>query len=185
MIICKFVYSNVLLSRFYDVITVKVAEKSCGSDACIATSAELAWSHKGTWTKVLAAVSDAPDLDYLMVNGCIVHVHQHGTAKKHQHEEAMGLSRDGLSTQIHAAVDALGKPVRLLPTTGQTSEYTQAEALIAGFTVGNVLADKGYDSDPFVAAIRANQGIPVIPSQKNWLWPLARRNLCIKIVMGG
>jgi transposase len=40
------------------------------------------WSHKRTWTKVLAAVSDDPDLDYLMVDGSIVRVHQHGAAKK-------------------------------------------------------------------------------------------------------
>jgi hypothetical protein len=35
-----------------------------------------------------------------------------GLQKKHQNEEAMGTSRGGLSTKIHAAVDALGKPVR-------------------------------------------------------------------------
>ena len=42
----------------------------------------------------------------------------------------MGKSRGGLSTKIHAAVDALGNPVRLLLTEGQASEYGQANALI-------------------------------------------------------
>lgn len=87
--------------------------------------------------------------------------------KKHQHEQAMGKSRGGLSTKIHAAVDALGNPVRLLLTAGQTSEYTQAEALILGFEASYVLADKGYDSDAFVSAIAENQAIPVIPSKQN------------------
>ncbi len=73
--------------------------------------------------------------------------------KKQQNEEAIGKSRGGLSTKIHAAVDAFGNPVRLLLTAGQTSEYTQAEALIEGFEAGYVLADKGYDSDQFVSAI--------------------------------
>jgi Transposase DDE domain. len=73
--------------------------------------------------------------------------------KKQQNDEAMGKSRGGLSTKIHAAVDALGNPVRLLLTAGQTSEYTQAEALIEGFAAGYILADKGYDSDRFVSAI--------------------------------
>jgi transposase len=85
----------------------------------------------------------------------------------------MGLSRGGLSTKIHVAVDALGNPVRLLLTAGQTSEFTQAEALIAGFAPGYVLADKGYDSDQFVSAITASQGIPVIPSKKNRKTPRA------------
>jgi hypothetical protein len=38
------------------------------------------WSQKRTWTNILAAVSDDPDLDYLMVDGSIVRVHQHGAA---------------------------------------------------------------------------------------------------------
>jgi transposase len=91
--------------------------------------------------------------------------------KKQQHEEAIGKSRGGLSTKIHAAVDALGNPVRLLLTAGQTSEYTQAEALIEGFEAGYVLADKGYDSDQFVFAIEKNHAIPVIPSKKNRKMP--------------
>ncbi len=43
----------------------------------------------------------------------------------------------------------------------------------SGFASGYVLADKGYDSDRFVAAITANQGIPVIPSKKNRKTPRA------------
>jgi transposase len=79
----------------------------------------------------------------------------------------MGKSRGGLSTKIHAAVDALGNPVRLLLTAGQTSEYTQVAALIEGFDADYVLADKGYDSDQFVSAIIARQATPVIPPRKN------------------
>jgi transposase len=40
------------------------------------------WCKKGTWLKLLAAVSHDPDLEYLMADGSIVRVHQHGTAKK-------------------------------------------------------------------------------------------------------
>ena len=125
------------------------------------------WCHKGTWSRILEAVSDDPDLEYLMVDGSIVRVHQHGAAKKDQTNEAMGKSRGGLSTKIHAAVDALGNPVRLLLTAGQTSEYTQAEALIAGFKMDYVLADKGYDSDQFVQSIIDQQATPVIPPRRN------------------
>lgn len=70
--------------------------------------------------------------------------------KTDQDAEAMGRSGGGLSTKIHAAVDALGNPVRLLRTPGQASEYGQAQALIEGFTPEAVLADKGYDSDAFI-----------------------------------
>jgi transposase len=79
----------------------------------------------------------------------------------------MGKSRGGLSTKIHAAVDSLGNPVRLLLTAGQVSEYTEAEALIDGFQAAFVLADKGYDSDAFVEAINNNGAVPVIPPRSN------------------
>lgn len=40
------------------------------------------WAHKGSWTNILAAVASDPDLEYLMVDGSIVRVHQHGAAQK-------------------------------------------------------------------------------------------------------
>ena len=58
----------------------------------------------------------------------------------------MGQSRGGLSTEIHAAVDALGNPVRLELTPGQASEYGVALMLLDGFSPDAVLGDKGYDS---------------------------------------
>jgi transposase len=87
--------------------------------------------------------------------------------KNAQEQEAMGKSRGGLSTKTHAAVDALGNPVRLLLTAGQVSEHTQAEALIGGFLAGFVLADKGYDSDAFVEIIKGGGATPVIPPRSN------------------
>jgi len=72
-----------------------------------------------------------------------------------------------LSTIIHAAADALGNPVRLLPTAGQASEYGQANALIEGFNAGFVLADKGYDANSFVEKIEAIGAVPVIPPRRN------------------
>lgn len=40
------------------------------------------WSHKSTWSKLFEDIADDPDLEYLMVDGSIVRVHQHGAAKK-------------------------------------------------------------------------------------------------------
>jgi len=125
------------------------------------------WSHKGHWIRVFNALADDPDLEYLMVDGSIVRVHQHGAAKKLHHEEAMGQSRGGLSTKIHAAVDALGNPIRFILTAGQSSECKQAEALIEGFAPEYVIADKGYDADAFITAIQSLQAIPVVPPKKN------------------
>jgi transposase len=72
-----------------------------------------------------------------------------------------------LSTKIHAAVDALGNPVRFIITEGQTSDYQKADDLITGFQVDYVIADKGYDSDAFVLAINGIGAKAVIPPRSN------------------
>src|SRR5674476_1272494 len=58
---------------------------------------------------------------------------------------AIGRSRGGLTTKIHAVVDALGNPLRFILTPGQASDITQAETLIEGLPAEHVLGDKGYD----------------------------------------
>ena len=40
------------------------------------------WSKKRIWERVFKTMADDPDLEYLMVDGSIVRVHQHGAAKK-------------------------------------------------------------------------------------------------------
>jgi len=40
------------------------------------------WSQKGIWQRFFEAVAGDPDLEYLMVDGSIVRVHQHGAAQK-------------------------------------------------------------------------------------------------------
>ena len=76
-----------------------------------------------------------------------------------------------MSTKIHVATDALGNPVRWQLTSGEVHDITQAPALIAGFAAKQVIGDKGYDSDAFIACIAAAGGEAVIPPRK------ARRTL--------
>ncbi len=53
-----------------------------------------------------------------------------------------------MTTKIHAAVDALGLPIRFEITPGHRADSPQAEALVGGLTgVGHVIADSGHDSE--------------------------------------
>jgi transposase len=63
-------------------------------------------------------------------------------------------------------VDALGNPLRCQLTGGQAHDITQGPALIAGFRAQQVVADKGYDSSPFIADIEATGAQAVIPPRK-------------------
>ena len=59
-----------------------------------------------------------------------------------------GRSRGGLTTRIHAAVDALGLPIRFLITPGHWGDCPQARGLPEGLEgVGHVIADAGCDAD--------------------------------------
>ncbi len=75
------------------------------------------WRAAGVWDRMLAAVSEAYDGDIVMINSSCVRVHQHGAAVKrgarNGGDGGMGRSRGGLTTKIHALVDAEGRPVKL------------------------------------------------------------------------
>jgi transposase len=83
-----------------------------------------------------------------------------------QGEQALGRSRGGFGTKIHAAVSGLGLPVRLTLSPGQDADITHADALLDGFTPAVVIGDKGYDKQALVDAIEANGGEAVIPTLK-------------------
>lgn len=81
--------------------------------------------------------------------------------------QALGRSRGGFSTKIHITVDALGNPLRLHLTPGQTHDIAEAEALIVGYNSEHVIGDKGYDSDDFITVIETNGATAVIPPRRN------------------
>ena len=60
-------------------------------------------------------------------------------------------------------MSGLGLPVKIVLTAGQEADIKQSEKLIAGVPFEIVIADKGYDSQEFVAAIEAMGRHAVIP----------------------
>lgn len=60
----------------------------------------------------------------------------------------MGRSRGGLTTKIHALVDANGLPIALKLTEGQAHDGRSAADLLDGVRAGQILlADRAYDSN--------------------------------------
>ena len=82
--------------------------------------------------------------------------------------QAIGVTKGGRNSKIHAVVDALCRPWVLVLTPGNTADCVMAEAcvsLIPGVT--ELLADKGYDTDAFRAFLKANDIKAVIPGKSN------------------
>ena len=66
-----------------------------------------------------------------------------------QAAQAMGTTRGGLNTKIHAVVDEAGLPGRLLLSAGNEADITHAETMAEEIPAGMLVADKGYDSEAF------------------------------------
>ena len=73
-----------------------------------------------------------------------------------------GRSRGGF-TYLHVKTDALGNPLEIILTGGQTADISKAPELVNEAGDCNVIADKGYDSDALVALLEGNGCTVVIP----------------------
>jgi len=83
----------------------------------------------------------------------------------------MGRSRGGLTTKIHALVDANGLPILLKLTEGQAHDGRSAADMLAGIGDGQILlADRGYDSDALRHTLKergAWANVKPMPNRKN------------------
>jgi transposase len=77
------------------------------------------WRRAGVWAKIMNAFAGAHDAAVQMIDTSIVRVHQHGACITRNRRQSMGRSRGGLTSKIHALVDANGLPVRLTLTAGK------------------------------------------------------------------
>jgi transposase len=80
----------------------------------------------------------------------------------------MGRSRGGLTTKIHALVDANGLPILLKITPGQANDGRSAADMFDSLGEGDVLlADRAYDSDTLRAAMEERGAIANIRPMPN------------------
>jgi len=82
----------------------------------------------------------------------------------------MGRSRGGLTTKIHALVDANGLPIALKLSEGQAHDSRSASDLLGELGEGQILlADRAYDSDALRATLAARgawANIKPMPNRK-------------------
>ena len=83
----------------------------------------------------------------------------------------MGRSRGGLTTKIHALVDACGLPILLKITEGQAHDGRSADDMLSSLGRGDILlADRAYDSDALrldLAERGARANVKLMPNRVN------------------
>jgi transposase len=86
--------------------------------------------------------------------------------KRGERDQAIGRSRGGRTTKIHALVDGEGRPHALLLTGGQVADIKGAAALIAATTPStSLIGDKAYDVDHLRGLLRRRGTTAVIPNK--------------------
>jgi transposase len=88
--------------------------------------------------------------------------------KRGEQNQAIGISRGGRSTKIHAIVDSKGRPLNFTVTGGQVHDsQVVGEVLDTPRPPLAVTADKAYDSEKVRQQIKDEGALPVIPSRSN------------------
>jgi transposase len=126
------------------------------------------WRRAGVWDRIMEALAAAHDTAVQMIDTSIVRVHQHGACIAGNREQQMGRSRGGLTSKLHAVVDANGLPVRLGLSPGEAHDNRLCPVLLAGLLPKTmVLADRGYDADWIRALVNEQGAWANIPPKRN------------------
>ena len=88
---------------------------------------------------------------------------------KKTENKAVGRTKGGLNTKIHAIVDALGNPVAFLLSPGNDNDSTHAIQLMNKIDIAgsNLLGDKAYGTKEIRAYINEHRATVVIPPKSN------------------
>ena len=85
--------------------------------------------------------------------------------------QAIGVSRGGRNTKIHALSDGAGRPIAFLLMGGNAADAPQAAVLLEDLQAGAmVMADKAYDANAIRRFIESRGAVPNIPFKANRRW---------------
>lgn len=109
------------------------------------------WRDDGLWDRLLKSFAKHAKGKVCFIDSSYVKVHRSGSnPAAGQSFQAMGKSRGGLTTKIHALVDGKGRAVRLVLSAGNEADNRVAPRLLQRLRetpFRTVVADKGYDDD--------------------------------------
>ena len=134
------------------------------------------WRDDGILESIFNELSKEADTENLSIDSTCIKVHESSNGGEKTENKAIGRTKGGLNTKIHAIVDGLGNPVAFLLSAGNNNDSTHAIELmdmtdIAG---SNLLGDKAYGTKEILAYIQEHGAVVVIPPKSNTKepWPV-------------
>ena len=92
-------------------------------------------------------------------------------AEKGAQAQAIGVSRGGRTTKVHALSDGQGWPLAFLLSAGQAADCRAGLPLLQSLPEGTlVIADRAYDTDVVHRLIEDQGAVPNIPSRVTRRW---------------
>ncbi|MGH9807854.1 MAG: IS5 family transposase [Terriglobia bacterium] len=129
------------------------------------------WSRLGVFNKIFAALArKGGKPERIMIDA--THLKAHRTAasllKKGLFPRRIGRTKGGLNSKLHAVCDGKGRPLVMLLTEGQMSDFKGAALMLPALPKAKeLLGDKGYDADWFRQALAERKTGACIPSKSN------------------
>ncbi|WP_144428449.1 IS5 family transposase [Azospirillum thiophilum] len=131
------------------------------------------WAAKGVWSNLFHALATAggPPAEVL-IDSSAVKAHRCASGGKGgKRNQAIGRSRGGRTTKIHALTDRNCRPIAFLLTGGQVADCVAADTLLDQVTTADLIhGDKGYDTNAVRRKIEAIGAAPNIPPKINRVW---------------
>ena len=127
------------------------------------------WCHRGTLQKVLTQFGPELCPGWYFVDSTHVKVHADGSNPAGgQAPQAMGRTKGGLNTKIHAVVNARSQAIVIALSSGNEADISLAEELTECLPEDSTLiGDKGYDSSTLRQTAAAKGVQTCIPGRTN------------------
>ena len=134
------------------------------------------WRDDGTLEAIFRVLSADADMENLSLDSTCIKVHESANGGGKTADKAVGRTRGGLNTKLHAIVDGLGNPVEFMLSAGNDHDSVHAVELLEKVEISgsNVLADRAYGAKTIRAYISEQGASYVIPPQSNVSdpWPV-------------
>ncbi|MBW8855390.1 MAG: IS5 family transposase [Bradyrhizobium sp.] len=128
------------------------------------------WARRGIWENLFRKLAgNGRSTDTQMIDSTHVKAHRSASGGKGgSRKQAVGRSRGGRNTKIHALADAKGRLIAILLTGGEAHDCPVAERLIRRVKPPKrMLGDKAYDSAELREELDGRGTEPVIPNRSN------------------
>jgi transposase len=126
------------------------------------------WCRDGTWQRLWELLAPPTRGKTAYLDSSHVKVHRCGLNPAGGREaQAIGKTKGGWNTKLHAMVDGAGVPCALSLSPGNEADVSHAPEVLEEIEAGKLVADKGYDSDPLRTWLAERGVTSCIPPRSN------------------